>query len=84
MAQLQRERGEVFDPWLVDLFVEEVEKAPPVPANDRPVMIVPGGNLPWRSAAEVGETPDEADDDDLRDEDELEVMQDEPQAGDTP
>ena len=84
LAQLQRERGEVFDPWLVDLFVEEVEKAPPVPANDRPVMIVPGGNLPWRSAAEVGETPDEADDDDLRDEDELEVMQDEPQAGDTP
>jgi HD-GYP domain-containing protein (c-di-GMP phosphodiesterase class II) len=70
LAQLAKARGEVFDPWLVDLLAEEVRKEPPT-ASDRDVMIVPVGAMPWRSTAV------EPTDDDDRVDDELEVMLDE-------
>ena len=71
LLQLQSAKGEVFDPWLVDLFSEEIEKDPPSP--DREVMIVPSGSLPWRTVGAEAE----ADEDDVAgDEQELEVMLD--------
>ncbi|MCB9876818.1 MAG: hypothetical protein H6835_04365 [Planctomycetes bacterium] len=70
LRQLQAAKGEVFDPWLVDLFTEVVEKDPPQPF-DREVMIVPGGVMPWRDVAH------DAEHDDVEDADaELEVMLD--------
>ena len=51
LKQLEKAKGEVFDPWLVELFVEEIEGDPPV-SNDRDVMIVPAGSLPWRRIAD--------------------------------
>ncbi|MFT7536200.1 MAG: HD-GYP domain-containing protein (c-di-GMP phosphodiesterase class II) [Hyphomicrobiaceae bacterium] len=48
LQQLEKAKGEVFDPWLVELFVEEIERDPPA-SSDREVMIVPGGSLPWRT-----------------------------------
>lgn len=73
LQQLSKARGDVFDPWLVDVFSEEVRKDPPTMSADREVMIVPGGTMPWRSEAAGGA----AEDDDEVD-DELEVMLDEP------
>ncbi len=70
LAQLAKARGEVFDPWLVDLLAEEVKKQPPT-AADREVMIVPAGAMPWRAThAEPVDDDDEVADD-------LEVMLDE-------
>jgi response regulator RpfG family c-di-GMP phosphodiesterase len=75
LQQLQRARGEAFDPWLVDLLADEVAKAPP-PAPDREVMIVPAGGMPWR--AQSGPAAGDADgDDDGADDGDLEVMFDE-------
>ena len=48
LRQLDTAKGEVFDPWLVELFAEEIERNPPV-CSDREVMIVPSGSLPWRT-----------------------------------
>lgn len=70
LQQLAKARGEVFDPWLVDLLAEEVRKDPPNP-SDREVMIVPAGSMPWRTPhADAGDDEDEVEDD-------LEVMLDE-------
>lgn len=71
LQQLEQAKGEVFDPWLVELFVEEIQRDPPV-SNDREVMIVPSGSLPWRTV------DGEDDDDDLNADvqSELEVMLD--------
>ena len=76
LEQLAKERGEAFDPWLVDLFAEEIQKAPPTVDADREVMIVPGGALPWRSATADAASDDEEDDDGLGGP-ELEVLLDE-------
>ena len=46
LERLERAKGEVFDPWLVDLFCEEVRLQPP--EQDREVAIVPAGAMPWR------------------------------------
>lgn len=70
LQQLARARGDVFDPWLVDLLAEEVRKDPPS-AADREVMIVPAGAMPWRTLH--ADTHD--DDDEI--EGDLEVMLDE-------
>ena len=51
LKQLEKAKGEVFDPWLVELFVEEIRANPPA-SDARDVMIVPGGSLPWRRIAE--------------------------------
>ena len=51
LKQLEKAKGEVFDPWLVELFVEEIQANPPA-SDARDVMIVPGGSLPWRRIAE--------------------------------
>lgn len=72
LHQLRAAKGEVFDPWLVDLFCEEIEKDPPTSA-DREVMIVPAGSLPWRTVA--ADSVDE-DDDGADLQAELEVMLD--------
>lgn len=64
LRELDRCKGEVFDPWLVELFVEEIQKSPPAAVGDRAVMIVPAGAMPWgeqRLTAEDG--ADEADED---------------------
>ena len=79
LQQLAAARGEVFDPWLLDLFDEEVRREPPE-AGDRPVMIVPTGSLPWRLEAEAAQDHDE---DGFANED-LEVMLDESPREDTP
>lgn len=74
LDQLHKAKGEVFDPWLVELFAEEIERDPPT-SSDREVMIVPGGSLPWRTV----ENEDEEDVvNDLQNElnSELEVMLD--------
>lgn len=69
LLRLEEAKGEVFDPWLVDLFSEEIRTAPP--QQDREVMIVPGGSMPWRVVeAEADE------DDSAESQAELEVMLD--------
>ena len=73
VQRLGKARGEVFDPWLVDLLAEEVKKAPPTDA-DREVMIVPAGAMPWRSGNAQAEAEDDDDDEVGGD---LEVMLDE-------
>ena len=79
LQQIDGARGEVFDPWLVDLFREAIEKDPPEAALDAPVMIVPGGTEPW--SAMQGEFAGEDDDnaDDFAEE--LEVLADEDMHG---
>lgn len=72
LNQLQKARGEVFDPWLLDLFHDEISKQPPALASDRPVMIVPAGTVPWRS--EPNALDDDYDDETVVDE--LEVLAD--------
>lgn len=71
VARLGRGRGEVFDPWLLDLFLE-VHRPVAAAAVDRSVMIVPGGDLPWRG--EEAASADEVDDGGGED---LEVLRDE-------
>ena len=79
LAQLAEARGEVFDPWLLEMFEEEMRSDPPTTAADRPVMIVPAGAMPWRTAgadaAEAEEEPIDVD---------LEVMLDEGHHEDAP
>jgi response regulator RpfG family c-di-GMP phosphodiesterase len=71
LAQLGFARGDVFDPWLLELFEEEVRRNPPTTATDRPVMIVPAGSMPWRSP---GLAEYQVEDESAFDEDDLEVM----------
>lgn len=78
LQQLVKARGEIFDPWLVDLFAEEVRKDPPSASDEGEVMIVPGGAMPWRMASE-----DAVEEDDSVADGELEVMLDEPKQEDT-
>lgn len=54
IAQMAQDRGEVYDPWLLDLFAERIRSEPsPEPdedeAVDRSVMILPPGSLPLRT-----------------------------------
>jgi polar amino acid transport system substrate-binding protein len=81
LQQLAGARGEVFDPWLLDLFDEEIRREPPAGDSDRPVMIVPAGSLPWRLDAEA--TGDVDDDGSFVAED-LEVMHDDSPREDAP
>ncbi|HEX6813958.1 MAG TPA: HD domain-containing phosphohydrolase [Planctomycetota bacterium] len=60
LLHLGKERGAVFDPWLLDLFAEEIAKDPPDPDPDPNVMIVPGGTVPWRTLSSDEEVVDEA------------------------
>ncbi len=49
---LSEDRGEHFDPWLLDLFEEEIRKAP-VPKNpSREVTISMAGVLPYKAVQE--------------------------------
>jgi len=72
LRQIDKAKGEVFDPWLVELFLEEIQRDPPL-SSDREVMIVPGGSMPWRTVD--GEVDDE-DDANAELQNELEVMLD--------
>lgn len=81
IERLREARGEVFDPWLCDVFAEELERDPPAVREeraDREVSIVPNGTLMWPMDGMV----EEEDLDDDADEQELEVMLDETDAGD--
>ncbi len=50
LDSLCEDRGEHFDPWLLDLFEEEIRKAP-VPKNpSHQVMISAAGVLPYKAA----------------------------------
>lgn len=71
LARLQRERAAMFDPALVDLLVDEVQAAPPV-GEEREVLLVPTGVLPWRDAG--GEPVFDADGDEHEVELEVEVL----------
>lgn len=73
LERMAEDRGEVFDPWLFDLFADEIRRDPPVVQSDRPVMIVPGGSAPYR--VESSALDEEGLDYDLGQE--LEVMLDE-------
>lgn len=72
LEEIEGAKGEVFDPWLVELFVEEVRRDPPS-SHDREVMIVPGGSLPWRS---IGSDSEDEDSENAELQSELEVMLD--------
>lgn len=75
LLRIEGARGEVFDPWLVDLFAAELRREPPVDGDAPPVMIVPNG-MPWQEATPGdGAGDDEDDEPDLVGE--LEVMHDE-------
>ncbi len=62
LQQIDRARGDVFDPDLVKLFAEEIQKAPPQACADRDVMIVPNGVMPWREAPRDDDDGDDGDD----------------------
>jgi HD-GYP domain-containing protein (c-di-GMP phosphodiesterase class II) len=49
LAKMAQDRGAVFDPWLLDLFAQEIRKSPPG-RSDRPVMISPAGVVALRTA----------------------------------
>lgn len=74
MQQIEQACGSVFDPSLVRLFAEEIQKAPPQACADRDVMIVPGGVMPWRDARRSADDDDEDDEGNVQD---LEVLTDE-------
>ena len=76
LQQMIEERGVIFDPWLVDLFAEDIRKDPPTASDESEVMIVPGGALPWRM------TEDDREEEDYVDDGELEVMLDDPKRED--
>lgn len=46
LEHLQEGRGEMYDPWLLDLFAAAVREQPPELDSDRPVMILPSGSVP--------------------------------------
>ena len=48
LAQMAQDRGEVFDPWLFDLFVEDLHLEPPEQYVGQPVMLMPGDSVPNR------------------------------------
>lgn len=77
LPQLLQARGTVFDPWLLDMFAEEIRKNPPAVATDREVMIVPGGAMPWHATDAVDAAGADGDDDGDDDGADLEVMLDE-------
>ncbi|MHC5073062.1 MAG: HD-GYP domain-containing protein, partial [Planctomycetota bacterium] len=65
LDRLQEDRGEHFDPWLLDLFEEEIRKAP-VPEPRNQVMISQAGVLPYKAAQEdwlIDRVPADEDDD---------------------
>lgn len=78
LQQLVQDRGEVFDPWLLDLLAEEIGRGETV-GDEAEVMIVPTGAVPWRASILARR---EDDDDGMpSSETELEVLLDE-QRGD--
>jgi HD-GYP domain-containing protein (c-di-GMP phosphodiesterase class II) len=82
LDKLREDRGTHFDPWLLDLFEEEIRREP-MPARPlRPLVISTEGVLPYKAAEELadGESADEdvAGDEDLALlGDDLEVVADE-------
>jgi HD-GYP domain-containing protein (c-di-GMP phosphodiesterase class II) len=62
LALVGEERGEAFDPRVVDRLVDAVEAAPP-DESSREVLLVRGGTLPWRPEP-VGQAGGADEDDD--------------------
>ena len=50
LAALREDRGETFDPWLVDLFEEEVRRSPSPEETAETVMISTAGVVPYKVA----------------------------------
>lgn len=48
LATLREDRGETFDPWLVDLFEEEVQRSPAPEEISDTVMISTAGVVPYK------------------------------------
>ena len=59
LDHLRQDRGEHFDPWLLDLFAEEVRRAPVPERPVRRVMISTAGVVPYKAAQEDGAAEDE-------------------------
>jgi HD-GYP domain-containing protein (c-di-GMP phosphodiesterase class II) len=75
LERLARQRGEIFDPWLVDVLATELERDPPPIEVDREVAVMPAAaTLFWPPVAEFGDDVAEDDEDDAIDE--LEVLLD--------
>jgi HD-GYP domain-containing protein (c-di-GMP phosphodiesterase class II) len=53
LDKLREDRGTHFDPWLLDLFEEEIRAAPQPAAPMRSVVISTEGVLPYKAADEV-------------------------------
>lgn len=70
LQQMAEDRGERYDPWLLELFAEEIRRAPPDVDVDRPVMILPVGMVHEREAERFEQVEDDVD------RQELEVMLD--------
>jgi HD-GYP domain-containing protein (c-di-GMP phosphodiesterase class II) len=62
MEQLLFRRGEVYDPWLLSLFAEELVKSPPSDPVSKPVLIAGfGGSAAGTGGAPVPRTDEEFD-----------------------
>ncbi len=59
LDKLREDRGVHFDPWLLDLFEEEIRKSPIPRGVDRPVMISAEGVIPSKAAEEQREESEE-------------------------
>jgi HD-GYP domain-containing protein (c-di-GMP phosphodiesterase class II) len=74
LCRMAQDRGAVFDPWLLDLFAQEIRKSPPQ-RSDRPVMISPAGVVALRSVVASFDNGTEAGEDLAADlAEELELM----------
>lgn len=92
LDELREDRGSTFDPWLVDLFEEEIRKAP-IPTEDQAAVTISlAGVVPYREAQERSEELhlaegtfdwDEAAIGDDLDVDELELYSDDLPGGDS-
>jgi HD-GYP domain-containing protein (c-di-GMP phosphodiesterase class II) len=59
LDKLREDRGVHFDPWLLDLFEEEIRKDPLPSRVDQPVMISTEGVVPYKMAEESRCEPEE-------------------------
>lgn len=53
LDKLREDRGVHFDPWLLDMFEDEIRKSPQPRAADVPVMISADGVVPYKAAEEL-------------------------------
>lgn len=61
LDELHRDRGEHFDPDLLDFFEESIRRSPPAPARGDCVLISTRGAVPYKAADEDRRSDDEID-----------------------